>query len=320
VTGVQTCALPISLAGLRRYREMRVIEPFLRRGCILYMNALFRPENLVFWELFEKAEYRIFDWSDDFATFATSEFERQRDHEIVDRFLLKSDLVLGVNEALTARALSLNPRSFCLRNGTDFDRMSLADAEGTVRHKACASLRGPLIGYMGYMNFTRIDTEMMCEVASDRPEWQFVFIGPQVGETPLGLELPRLPNVHVLPAVSYAELPGVLKCFDVCIIPNRVNEHTDGNDPIKLFDYLASGRPIVATPTAGIETFSEVVSVASGAQEFSRAIELALADPSPQPAKDRRLQLARENSWQARADQLSDWICAYIHQQKGGSA
>ncbi|PID81392.1 hypothetical protein CSB20_03210 [bacterium DOLZORAL124_64_63] len=307
------------LAGLRRRLEMGRIGPFVRDDFILYMNALLRKDNTVFWELFERARHRIFDWSDDFSTFAANARERRVDEEIATTFLEASDLVVAVNESLAARARQVNPHSYCLRNATNFELMNRAESEATPVHGGIAALRGPVVGYMGYMNPTRIDTELLRAVATENPDLQFVFLGPMVTDNPLGTELPLRPNVHFFPPVPYDELPGVLKGFDVCIIPNRINEHTAGNDPIKLFDYLACGRPIVATPTAGLEGFAEVVDLATDATEFTAALRRNLQPRAgADEARARRLQAARENSWQARADKLGGWLDAAILNKGAG--
>jgi len=300
------------LAPLRRRLEMRTVGPFLDGGFVLYLNALVRYDNPVFWELFERARNRIFDWSDDFSTFAANEAERAIDREIGDRFITRSDLVVAVNESLADRAKALNPNSYCLRNATNFGHMNRADAAGTRPHEPIARLSGPIVGYMGYMNPTRIDTMLLLDMARAHPGWQFVFIGPQVTAEPLGSELPRLGNVHLLPPVPYTDLPGVLKCFDVCIIPNHINEHTAGNDPIKLFDYLASGRPVVATPTAGLEAFDDVVDIAADARGFAALIGKHLERGGDEAAKARRLQAARRNSWEARAERFGELIEAHV--------
>jgi glycosyltransferase involved in cell wall biosynthesis len=291
-----------ALESVHRAIEMRVLRPYLENGYILYMNSLVREDNAVFWELFERARYRVFDWSDDFSTFAANENERLDDERITRRFIEGSDLVVAVNEKLALKAVSLNHNSYCLRNGTNYEHMRLADAAETTPHRLCSQVPKPIIGYMGYMNPTRIDTDLVLKLAQNNPSWQFVFVGPQVTEHPLGTAIPRLPNVHVFPAVPYSELPGVLKCFDVCVIPNRINEHTAGNDPIKLFDYLASGRPIVSTRTAGLEAFGEVVDIADGPADFAGLIRKHLERGDDPAAKARRLRAAFENSWETRAD------------------
>ncbi len=72
-------------------------------------------------------------------------------------------------------------------------------------------------------------------------------MGPRVEPLPLGTRVPARPNVHILPPVPFRLYPACLSAFDVCILPNRVNAYTAGNDPIKIYDYLAGGTPIVAT-------------------------------------------------------------------------
>ncbi len=323
ITVFTPIVLPLTYKGkalepLRHWLEMKTIGPYIKKGFILYLNSLVREDNPVFWKLFEHSRYRIFDWSDDFSTFAENEEEKSIDEDIARRFIENSNLVVAVNENLAARARKLKKNSFCLRNGTNFNHMRLADSEETVPHRQCSKLERPIIGYMGYMNPTRIDTCLIYDIAKENPGWQFVFIGPQVTENPLGKDLPKLKNIHIFPPVPYSELPGVLKCFDVCIIPNQINKHTAGNDPIKLFDYLASGRPIVSTPTAGLEQFDGIVDVADGPQEFAMHIRRRLIDKDKLQSKNRRIRAARDNSWETRAERFGRLIreCVFGDQRE----
>jgi glycosyltransferase involved in cell wall biosynthesis len=112
----------------------------------------------------------------------------------------------------------------------------------------------------------------------------------------------------VFEPVPHHRLPGVLKGFDVGIIPNRINEHTAGNDPIKLFDYLATGRPVVATPTAGTEPFAHLIGLAEGAAAFVDAVVQALRDAGDTDAVLRRIETARAHSWEARYALLQEYL------------
>ena len=290
----RAAALPAE-AFTRRILERLSVRPYL-----LLLNRLQDFDDPVFAQLYDGAACRHFDWSDDFETFCTSDRQRAAAARVRDRFLIECDVVTTVNEHLAERARDRCPDAFAVRNATDFEVLNRADAPRTPITEALARLSGPVIGYIGYLNRERLDAELIESVAAARPDWQFVFLGPEATPRPLGDDLPRRDNVHLLPAVPYEELPGWLKGFDVCMLPNRLNEHTRGNDPIKLFDYLASGRPVVATPTAGTAELADVLHIAEGADAFLASLEAALAARDDAQAKAARLAAARANAWPSR--------------------
>ena len=110
------------------------------------------------------------------------------------------------------------------------------------------------------------------------------------------------PNVHFLGRRDFRDLPTYFRGFDVCILPHAVTPLTRSMDPIKLYDYLATGKPIVSTPVAGVERFPDGVHVGEGSQGFLDALEGALQEPSD--LRQRRLRYARENTWERRAGEM----------------
>ena len=287
---------------LKRFGDiltLRAVRPYTSKPFLLLINRLVPLPNAIFESLFHTAQYRVFDWSDDFETFCSSENERANLARVREKYLRECDLVLTVNDSLTKRARDVADNVYTIRNATDFDSMNRADQPATPVAESIKRIPKPIIGYMGYLNSDRLDLELIEFIVRAKPQWQFVFIGPHSHKDPLGSEIPAMDNVHILPAVPYDRLPTYLKGFDVCVIPNRINEHTRGNDPIKLFDYLATGRPIVSTATAGTEQFRDVIAIAGSAEEFLALVEDALYNDDTEK-KRARIERARENSWDAR--------------------
>lgn len=300
------------LCGLRRFMEMHVMRSYIQDRFMLYINRLVPLFDPIFWSLFPLAEYKLFDWSDDFSTFTDDPEIKKQCDDITTRYLKTCDLIITINDTLTDRAKSLNSNAHTIRNATNYHHFRLADASDTQTHRKCSELAKPIIGYIGFMNRARLDIEMINDVATARPNWNFVFVGPTVHDEPLGPDLPRLHNVHIFPPVAYQKLPEVIKTFDVCIIPNKINDHTNGNDPIKLFDYLASGRQVVSTRTAGTDCFDGVIKLADTSAEFIKSIELCLSSTSDDNLSD-RLSLARSNSWDVRVEELKRLMWPSIH-------
>lgn len=138
----------------------------------------------------------------------------------------------------------------------------------------------PVLGYLGLLD-ERMDVALVALAAKRRPDWDFVFVGP-TDRTP-DRRLLR-DNVRLLPAVPYDALPSVLAAFDVALLPYARNELTRSINPLKLREYLASGRPIVATSLPEVQAYAPEVRIADDVGSFVRAVEDALAGP-----RDRRL-------------------------------
>ncbi len=278
----------------------KALARFLGHPYILLLNRFQVWDDQFFPNVLAEAKYIHFDWSDDFETFCQTTEERDRMAEVRQSFLANADLVTTINERLSDRARLTCNAVMTVPNATDFELMHRAADPATEVPPEIAALTGPVIGYMGYLNSERLDIELLTYLATKRPDWNFVFLGPESTPEPLGKDLPALPNVHQFPPVPYHELPSWLSGFDVCIIPNRLNEHTKGNDPIKLYDYLATGKPIVATPTAGTEDFADLIGIAATPDAFVAALAEALEKGGSPARRKARLAAARMQSWPVR--------------------
>jgi glycosyltransferase involved in cell wall biosynthesis len=279
-----------------------------------YVLLINRPEDPVgplVASLFERASLRVFDWSDDFEELVDGEDERRRIRERCEFFLRGCDLVLAVNERLARRARPYGRAVEVVRNATHYDILARAASPDIGVAEPLRQLPRPIIGYMGWLNRTRLSSEILEALVAARPSWSFVFLGPTTSDRPLGDRLPLAPNVHILRPVPYERLPHYLAGFDVCILPNRINAYTDGNDPLKLYDYLATGKPIVATRTAGTEGLDEVIRVADDAPSFLAAVEEAVGERG-EALRQRRQQLAQQHCWRVRARDVSAKIASML--------
>lgn len=140
-----------------------------------------------------------------------------------------------------------------------------------------ALLPGPKIGFYGVID-ERFDIELIREMASRRPEWQIILIGPVVKINPE--VLPKNKNIHYLGQKSYQELPSYLSGWDVALIPFMLNESTRFISPTKTLEYLAGGIPVVSTPIKDVVNpygIKKLVHIAANSEEFISAVELELS-------------------------------------------
>jgi glycosyltransferase involved in cell wall biosynthesis len=145
-----------------------------------------------------------------------------------------------------------------------------------------------------------VDIDLLAQVASQRPDWSIILIGePLTDVSPLS----GLANVHLLGRRPYKVLPRYAKCFDVGLIPFRVNDLTRAVNPIKLREYLSAGLPVVSTPMPEVQGFGGDVLVANGPQQFVSACERAIQSNSPARIAARQAAM-RQQSWPAKVEEV----------------
>ncbi|MCC9138822.1 glycosyltransferase [Pontibacter silvestris] len=210
------------------------------------------------------------------------------------KLMQKSDAVVCNSYDFTNRAKQYNPKSFYIGNGFDMERYNNDTAH--PEPDDLKNIPGPRIGYVGALLKLRLNLELLIEMAKARPQWSFVFIGWE-DEGFKNSELHGMSNVHFLGKKHTNEVPAYLEHFDVCINPQIVNDITRSNFPLKVVEYLAIGKPVVATATNTMnELFSEHTYLADNKDEFVQQIEKALAEDSPAMQQE-RLKFAGSFSW-----------------------
>ncbi|HEY4109281.1 glycosyltransferase [Puia sp.] len=154
----------------------------------------------------------------------------------------------------------------------------------------------PIIGYVGAIVSLRIDINIILEIARARPAWHIVMVGPEDDFFTASI-LHTLPNVHFLGRKDMSSLPAYMAHSDVCINPQLVNGMTIGNYPLKIDEYLAMGKPVVATRTATMKLFEEHSYLADTPAEYVPLIEKALAENNAQ-LREKRIRFANEHTWE----------------------
>jgi len=221
---------------------------------------------------------------------------RKRDIAIAS----KADLILTQTKSHCEEKQRINPNTYLSPNAVDCDLFE-SNSEKFDFSRYGITIK-PIIGFVGNMSW-RIDYRLLHSLATTHPEWSLVFVSP-LSDKSLIKDLKKLPNVYFLGSRSYFNIPQLIRAFDVCIIPYK-NTGVE-NSPIKLFDYLASGKPIVTTRIPGVMDFADVVYIANSEEDFSKKVEQALKEPPT--LAERRLARARENSWDVRVKEVWEMI------------
>jgi glycosyltransferase involved in cell wall biosynthesis len=228
------------------------------------------------------------------------------------RFAARADVVLASAPALAERMGALNGRVFYTPNVADTDLFSTALDPGPA-DPALDALPRPRIVFTGAVVATKLDLELLEGVARARPDWTLALVGPVGAGDPSTdvSSLEQLPNVHLLGPRRYEALPHVLRGADVALVPYAINELTRSVFPMKVYEYLAAGLPVVTTPLPALAETPHVKVAADAAQTVA-AVERALAEDGA-AARQARSEAVRDHSWEARLAEIDSYLSDLAH-------
>jgi len=225
-----------------------------------------------------------------------------------ERILLKqANVVFATAHSLLEDKRGLNPNVHLVPNAVDVEIYRRALLPETSIPSDVANLPKPIIGLMGAIN-DKVDVSLLEKLAQAHSDWSVVLVGPIFSsEVPIQI-LERLSNLHMLGYRKPTELPGYLKAFDVALIAYVLDERTAAIDPLKLYEYLAAGKPVVATALPELSRFRRVVRVASGVGDFICQVEQALLEEDVAGMVQQRLEAVKEHTWNQRVATMARLI------------
>jgi len=286
---------------LRRARRI-----LLDKGCTKIILYLWRPQYETALDLinYDLSCYHI----DDEYTFSEVE-QPTTDQE--RRLIERVDQVFIHSPALLEKKGKLNPHTLFVPNGVDY----LAYATPNPVPEDLAIIPHPRIGYVGRIK-EQLDLSLLVNLAQRHPQWSFIMVGPQGNfdrQASLIEKLSQLPNVYFLGAKPLTALPAYTQHLDVCMLCYKLNDYTKFIYPMKLHEYLASGRPVVGSPIRSLQEFAHVVKLACTVDEWSEAIRdsLSPAAISAEQVEARR-SIARQQDWDRLVARIVDSLCKQI--------
>jgi exopolysaccharide biosynthesis WecB/TagA/CpsF family protein len=246
--------------------------------------------------------YHCVDEHSAFPGFVRPEVVKGYDDELTRR----SDLVLTSAQNLLISRQALNPHIHHVRHAADVELFARALDPALPVPPDIAAIPGPRIGVVG-VHDERLDIGAIETLAGAGRDWHIVLVGPVVpGDVDEG-HLRSLPNVHLLGGKSVAELPAYLKALDVALIPYKLNELTRNIFPLKLYEYLAAGLPVVAAALPELAPFADTVFLAGAPEQYPVLVERALAEDSPQARAARAAAVVGE-TWDRRVEEMSNLV------------
>jgi GT2 family glycosyltransferase/glycosyltransferase involved in cell wall biosynthesis len=237
----------------------------------------------------------IYDLMDDWANWPAEPKPGRFALESQEALLQEAELVtvtakdLAERYGTSARRLSLVP------NGASFEQF-----QNAAPNSELDSLPRPIVGYYGALA-AWVDSDLIRELAQARPNYSFVLIGDV--SDPSMERLAKLPNVSMLGEKKFSELPGYLTQFDACLVPFRVNTLTHAVDPVKIYEYLSQGKPVVATRMKELEPLADLIYLAGSSAEAIHQLDRAVSERDD-VLKARRVEFAARNTWRNRYDTL----------------
>lgn len=225
------------------------------------------------------------------------------------RVLQRVDQVIVHSATLFTKKGGINPRLAYIPNGVDY----MAFSRPCEELPDLAAVPRPRIGYVGVIK-KQLDLALLVRLAQARPQYSFVLVGPVLnisGKEQDVNALKALPNVYLLGVKPTGSLPAYIQHLDVCLMCYAVNEYTKYIYPLKLHEYMASGRPVVSSPIDAVLAYEGLVELAKTDSDWLRAIDGSLgAAARAQDLVTARQSRAREHDW----DTLVNRIAALIHE------
>ena len=207
--------------------------------------------------------------------------------------IAKSDVCVANSSYLAEYCRKYNANSFYVGQGCELEIFT--GFKGN-EPKDISNISKPLLGYVGALQSIRLDINLLIDVAKKNPKWNIVLVGPEDEEFKTS-KLHDFSNVHFTGSKQPEQLPAYINAFDVCLNPQLINEVTIGNYPRKIDEYLAMGKPVVATKTDAMSIFENYVYLGESSEDYIYLIEKAMNKNSEQLQEQRKL-FASTHSWE----------------------
>jgi glycosyltransferase involved in cell wall biosynthesis len=278
--------------ALRYLRYASVAWSLRRQGCRRVVLYVWRPTFVDALEARRRFDAVVYHIDDEYTFSETATPIPPAEL----RLIREADAVIVHSPQLAERKGGINRRTFVVPNGVDYD----LHARRQEPPASVSAIPRPRIGYIGIVK-KQLDMALLCKLAERSSAWSFVLVGPLGNLSGVEADfetLTHLPNVHLLGYQEPDELPAYEQAFDVCIMPYQVNHYTDCIYPLKLHEYLASGKPVVASDIRTLRDFSHVISLASGVDGWIAAIQASLTEEArSERSVSLRQAIAAQHDW-----------------------
>ncbi len=263
------------------------------------------------YEIIDKINFSLlcYDCIDDIRVFCNKK-QFKYFSESQRKLIKQSDLIIISANKLKEDVISVRPDAKIefLPNGVDINFFSSKSSNSSTP-LPLRNIRRPIIGFVGTL-YSWIDLKIIEATAKVFTNASIVLVGPVEN-----IKIPQLPNIIQLPAIPYASVPEYINNFDVCIIPFIADALSEKVDPIKVYEYLSLGKPVVAINLSELEKAKDLIYLAKDNNDFINCIKRALAENDTLIRK-RRIEYAIQNSWSIRVEQLVRVFDKYLDKKQ----
>ena len=229
------------------------------------------------------------------------------------KLIKNADLVVNNSTLYAEYGAQFNKHSYMVGQGCDTSLFN--DLErNIVASKDLEELSKPIIGYVGFLSSRRLSIEIIEHMAITKPAWSIVLVGPE-DDNFKASNLHNLMNVHFLGSRDSSELPNYIKGFDIAINPQLINDATIGNYPRKIDEYLAMGKPTLASATKAMDYFKDYTYLGVTKDDYVALAEKALKENNEDLEMKRRA-YGTSHSWGNNVKEIYKYI-ELVAQEKG---
>lgn len=276
-------------------KKLNFDNPALWLGDIKGMDYIGSfQESLVCW-----------DSMDEETGFTDDVTERNVIRKEVEALSGKVDMIFATSGKIYEDKKTLNNNTYLVPNAVDYDFYSMA--EGKAAPDSLKFIKKPVLGYIGHLE-KWLDTGLLKYMADYNKSWQIVLVGPSRVDVS---ELEKFKNIHLIEKKDYREMPFYINCFDVCLIPFKADRLTDAVNPLKAYEYLALGKPVVSTDFFEMRYFKDLVYIGRSKEEFAFLVDRVLNNAAPDAVRERK-EFAKKNTWRHRADEVLSILDQFI--------
>ncbi len=250
------------------------------------------------------ATQSIYDITDDWTTFSGNQTHLKVVKFQDYKLCMGAKQVIVCSEQLLADKRDLVEAEYLhlIPNGVHVDHYVSVTDYNKQPHPVTLDWQKPVYGYTGTIHGDRVDVNLVAEIAKFNPNATIAMVGPNLLDADDQLTVSKYSNIVFTGAMPYSVLPDIMRAFDVCMVPHLVTPFTESLNPIKLWEYLAAGKPIVSTNVAGFRDFPELVHVAESYDVFFQNLDIALTEDFSNIVA--RQAVAQLHSWDKRIDQV----------------
>ncbi|MBI2944028.1 MAG: glycosyltransferase [Candidatus Wallbacteria bacterium] len=223
----------------------------------------------------------------------------------------RASCVTATSRPLWERRRLENPCSYYVPNVGEYAHFARAQ-EPLAEPQELAAIPRPRVGFVGALDPYKVDYASLSALATKAPELSLVLAGPAetAGANAELSRLALLPNVHVLGQWPYRLLPELLASMDCLVLPYRLTEHTRFVFPLKFFEFLATGKPVVSAPLESLKEFEGLIPFASSPDRWPAAVRQELGADGAR--REARLALARQSTWDHRAARIEEILAGHL--------